>query len=91
MYMTRQILSDLLQNFIREISRDCFAVQYIVSWTLVLRYHGTRDLVTPLLSRDMISVAAAIVVVVVVAAAVVAAVVVVTAVPYPEIAFNNRY
>ncbi len=31
MYYDRQILGDLLQNFIHEISRDCFAVQYIVS------------------------------------------------------------
>ncbi len=44
----RQILGNLLQNFIHEISRDCFAVQYIVWWTLVPRYHETRDLVTPL-------------------------------------------
>ncbi len=44
----RQIPSDLLQNFIHEILRDCFAVQYIVSWTLVSQYDGTRDLVTPL-------------------------------------------
>ena len=45
----RQILADLLQNFIHEISRDCFAVQYIVSWTRVSRYDETRDLVTPLM------------------------------------------
>ncbi len=44
----RQILADLLQNFIHEISRDCFAVQYIVSWTVVSWYDETRDLVTPL-------------------------------------------
>ncbi len=29
----RQILADLLKNFIHEILRDYFAVQYIVSWT----------------------------------------------------------
>ncbi len=45
----RQILVDLLQNFIHGISRDLCCTIYCLVDSIVLRYHETRDLVTPLI------------------------------------------